>query len=201
MQADNEQLAVVISIAKAMNDAVIVTEAALEAPGPRIVYVNPAFTRVTRYQADEVLGRTPRLLQGPGTDRAELQRMRRCLSRGGHFSGRILNYAKDGSELLFKWHITALRDGDGAVTHWVSVQHTLPVTAAGAAADPAGARLTRRQRDILRQLRRGLSNEAIAQELGISINTVKSYVTRLMKILKVDNRTQAALLPWDETED
>jgi PAS domain S-box-containing protein len=65
--------------------------------GPKIEYVNPAFTRMTGYAADEVLGRTPRLLQGPGTDRTVLDRMRASLVAGEPFQGEAINYRKDGS--------------------------------------------------------------------------------------------------------
>ena len=45
-------------------NAVIVTEAQLDPPGPRIVYANPAFARQTGYAIEELIGQTPRILQG-----------------------------------------------------------------------------------------------------------------------------------------
>lgn len=54
------------SILSSANDAVIVTEAdPTDAPGPRIVYVNEAFTRMTGYAAGEIVGKTPRICRGP----------------------------------------------------------------------------------------------------------------------------------------
>lgn len=59
------------------NDAVLVTDAQHDLPGPRIEYVNKAFTRMTGYEPEEVIGQTPRLFQGPKTDRIVIERMRR----------------------------------------------------------------------------------------------------------------------------
>ena len=60
------------------NDGVIITNADLE-NGPEIIYVNDAFTRLSGYEAEEVIGKTPRILQGEGTDRATLARLKASL--------------------------------------------------------------------------------------------------------------------------
>lgn len=103
-------------------EAVLITEADLDRPGPRIVYANPAFTAMTGYTPDEVIGRTPRLLQGPRTDRAVLDRLRRQLSQGTMFQGETINYRKDGTPFVMEWHIAPIRDASGRITHWVAMQ-------------------------------------------------------------------------------
>jgi len=58
-------------------DVFLITEAEpVDEPGPRIVYANKAFEEMTGYTAAEVIGKTPRILQGPKTDRAALDRIR-----------------------------------------------------------------------------------------------------------------------------
>ncbi len=106
-------------------DSILITTAELESPGPRIIYVNRAFTAMTGYAPEEVIGRTPRLLQGPKTDRAVLDRLRDCLSRGEPFHGEAVNYRKDGSEFILEWEITPLRDGQENITHFVSIQRDI----------------------------------------------------------------------------
>ena len=54
--------------------------------------------------------------------------------------------------------------------------------------------MTPRQVEIIRMLRQGMSNKAIAGALGISEGTVKNHVTDIMRVLNVSNRTQAAQL-------
>ena len=79
-------------------DAMVVTTSELDPPGPEILYVNPAFTRVTGYTVAEALHRTPRILQGPKTDREQLARLRRELAAGRFATGEIINYRKNGED-------------------------------------------------------------------------------------------------------
>jgi PAS domain S-box-containing protein len=104
------------------NDAVLITTAQLDLPGPAIIYVNPAFTRMTGYNSEEILGQTPRIFQGLKTDRAVLDRLKHDLKTKQSFEGQTVNYRKDGSEYFVEWRITALRDSSGQVTHWVAIQ-------------------------------------------------------------------------------
>ena len=103
-------------------EAVMITDAELDAPGPRIVFVNPAFTRMTGYGLDEIVGKNPRILQGPRTDPAVLQHLRTQLERGETFSGGAVNYRKDGSEYEQEWQIAPIQDAQGNTTHYVAVQ-------------------------------------------------------------------------------
>jgi two-component system cell cycle sensor histidine kinase/response regulator CckA len=103
----------------------VITDAALDSPGPRILFVNPGFTQMTGYSAGEVIGKTPRMLQGPLTDRNVLRRMRETLSRGEAFEGEAINYRKDGTTFQMEWQIAPLRNGGGAITHFVGIQRDI----------------------------------------------------------------------------
>jgi diguanylate cyclase (GGDEF)-like protein/PAS domain S-box-containing protein len=103
-------------------DAISITGVQLDAPGPRIVYANPAFCRMTGYSSDELIGETPRLLQGPRTDRRVLDRLREDLERTGTFQGRAINYRRDGSEFVMEWSISTVRGDDGNPQFYVAVQ-------------------------------------------------------------------------------
>lgn len=107
---------------EASGEAILITSAELDEPGPRIEYANPAFTRMTGYAFDEVVGRSPRLLQGPETDRAVLDRVRTALGAGDGVREEVLNYRKDGSIYRVEWIITPVCDGHGRIAHWVSTQ-------------------------------------------------------------------------------
>jgi PAS domain S-box-containing protein len=112
---------------EAVADAVVVTSPELDLPGPVIEYVNPAFTAMTGYAADEVIGRSPRFLHGPTTNRAVLDKLRAELDAGGPSKGELVNYRKDGSEYYVEWLISALRDDAGRVRYWVSAQRDVTV--------------------------------------------------------------------------
>ncbi len=108
------------------NDIVIITEAEPQAePGPRILFVNDAFERRTGYRRDEVLGRSPRFLQGPGTDRRELDRIQGALARWEPVKSELLNYTKSHEPFWLSLDIVPIADDQGWYTHWVAVEHDI----------------------------------------------------------------------------
>ena len=117
-----QSLRLLSSAVKQSKESIMITEADLDLPGPRITFVNPAFTQMTGYTAAEVLGQTPRLLHGPRTDPAVLARLRHNLEQGDDFSGETINYRKDGTEFIIEWQIAPLRDSSSAITHFVAIQ-------------------------------------------------------------------------------
>ena len=106
-------------------EAMVITEADLDAPGPRIVYVNHAFCEMTGYSSSELIGKTPRILQGVGTDYDMLKRLRESLERGHSFQGETVNHRKDGRPYIVEWNIEPLRDAQGGITHFASTQRDL----------------------------------------------------------------------------
>jgi PAS domain S-box-containing protein len=106
-------------------DSILITTLELEKPGPQIVYVNDGFTRMTGYSREEVIGKTPRILQGPKTDRAVLDKLKQRLMEGQAFFGHTVNYRKDGTEFINQWDIHPLTNSKGEITHWVSYQHDI----------------------------------------------------------------------------
>jgi two-component system sensor histidine kinase/response regulator len=109
-------------IIQAANDIIIVTTADLDPPGPRIVYVNAAFTALTGYTADEVIGRSPRLLQGPGTSADAVAAIKAALRAGRPIRQTVLNYDKAGTEYWLDLRIMPLRDAAGFITHFAAIQ-------------------------------------------------------------------------------
>jgi len=113
------------AVAETVNDIVIVTDAQISSPGPIITYVNPAFTRLTGFTAEEAIGKTPRLLHGPGTSRLVLDRIRSALSEGRPSHEKILNYTKTGAPYWLDMRIEPLRDAAGIVTHFVGIERDI----------------------------------------------------------------------------
>lgn len=123
---DEEQLRLLQSGIDRVNDVVLLTEAdPLTEPGPRIVYVNPAFEALTGYKAGEAIGRSPRFLQGPETDTGTLSRIRSALEDGEPVREEVINYSKDGSPYWIEMEIAPLSNADGLVTHFVAVQRDI----------------------------------------------------------------------------
>lgn len=116
-------------LAEMTEDVIIITDAEpIDEPGPRIVYVNPAFTRMTGYSPEEVIGLTPRVLQGPKTCRVTRTRIRDALQEWQPIRCELLNYRKDGSEFWSELGITPVADGRGWFRYWVAVQRDVTGT-------------------------------------------------------------------------
>ncbi|MCA9061601.1 MAG: PAS domain S-box protein [Planctomycetaceae bacterium] len=105
--------------------SVLVTTSELELPGPQILYVNTSFTRMTGYAVSELLGKTPRILQGPATDRKTLARLRTALAAGEDFIARAVNYKRDGTPFELEWIISPLKDSEGRTTHYIALQRDI----------------------------------------------------------------------------
>lgn len=105
-----------------VTDAVMVTDANLDAPGPTVLYVNQAFERMTGFPAGEILGHSPRLLQGRLTDRTQFASMRSRLSNGMAWRGEAVNYRRDGGAFVMAWEIVPILDETGRPSAFVATQ-------------------------------------------------------------------------------
>jgi PAS domain S-box-containing protein len=109
-----------------LQDMVLITAAEpIEEPGPAIVFVNPAFERITGYSSAEAVGRNPRFLQGPKTDRGVLAEIHQSLVRRVPIRRQILNYHKDGSEYWLDVDIVPVLSATGACTHFAAVERDI----------------------------------------------------------------------------
>jgi len=105
-----------------LDQGVMITDGSLAPPGPEIVFVNQAWEQLTGFPRDEALGQTPRILQGPDTDRTAMAQLRAQLARTGHAAAEITNYRRDGTPFRMAWTVSPLRDGEGRVSHYVALQ-------------------------------------------------------------------------------
>jgi PAS domain S-box-containing protein len=91
-------------------------------PDNPIVYVSQGFLDLTGYSLDQVLGRNCRFLQGPGTDQAAVDVIRRGVREGTDTSVCLLNYKADGTPFWNQFFVAALRDAENNVVNFVGVQ-------------------------------------------------------------------------------
>lgn len=104
-----------------LREAIVVTDTDIKNAGPKIVYVNRAFTRMTGYLPREVIGKNLGILQGPKTMLCTLERLRACLEKGRKFEGEDIVYRKDNSEFYVNWYVEPLRNERGRIAYFVTV--------------------------------------------------------------------------------
>ena len=91
----------------------------------KAIYVNPGFEKITGYTEEEILGRSCRILQGPGTAPETNTYIRTTLDANTSFCGEILNYRKDGSTFWNLLTINPIFDDSGQVTHFMGLQQDI----------------------------------------------------------------------------
>jgi len=99
-------------------DSVLVTDAS---PEGKIIYANKSFQKLTGHDPSEIIGETPRILQGPGTDSKVIARLSDALKSGGEFEGKAINYKKDGTPFIMYWRVLPISVGK-EITAWVAIQ-------------------------------------------------------------------------------
>jgi PAS domain S-box-containing protein len=107
--------------------AIIATDTSFSITAPRggdnpLIWVNPSFSKLTGHAYDEVVGRDCRLLQGPNTDRAAVQRIREALLRRKPITELLLNYRRDRTAFWNQVSISPVFDGHGDLINFVGVQ-------------------------------------------------------------------------------
>jgi PAS domain S-box-containing protein len=87
-----------------------------------IIYANPAFSQMTGYSREELIGCNPRFLQGPETDPEALEKLRDALREAQPCLITLKNYRKDGSSFWNELFLSPVRDERGNLTHYIGTQ-------------------------------------------------------------------------------
>jgi len=110
---------------ESMTQSILITTAELNSPGPFIVYVNKAFEKMTGWKREEIIGKSPRILQGPKTDLSIFYNLNETLTNGEVWEGKTINYKKDGTEFFMEWSIAPVFDENGRIDRLLAVQNDI----------------------------------------------------------------------------
>lgn len=160
-------------------------------PDNPIVAVNDAFQALTGYDRDFIIGRNCRFLAGKATEPWLTEEIRRGVRQRKSVLVEILNYKKDGTPFQNAVLVAPLFDEGGELEYFLGSQVEIDGDSASLA-KPRRMRavaivkdLSKRQREVLQFIAKGLLNKQIAHELGLSERTIKMHRSILMKRLNV----------------
>ncbi len=118
-----QHLKLLESVITNTKDAVLITDAE-PAPGDdhKILYVNEAFIHMTGFSSEEVIGKSPKILQGPKSNRKELDRIHNSLMNWKSCEATLINYKKSGEAFWINFSLSPVADKTGFFTHWIAVE-------------------------------------------------------------------------------
>ena len=120
---EEQRLRLLSSVVTNTKDSVVITEVEIiDYSGPKIIYVNEAFTKMTGYDAAEVIGKTTKILHGPNTDHEELKKLSKAIEKWESCEITITNYKKNGEEFWNNFKVSPVADEKGMYTHWIAIQ-------------------------------------------------------------------------------
>ncbi len=162
-----------------------------------IVACNSAFTALTGYSRDEIIGNNCRFLCGPDTEPWLTQTLRTGIRLRQPTMVEILNYRRDGTPFRNAVMVAPLFDAKGDIEYFLGSQVEINEDIARAndlrrsLAHKRIADLTPRQREILIEMARGKLNKQMAYELGLSERTIKMHRAAMFKSLDVTTTADA----------
>lgn len=175
-QLVEERLRLLESAVVNATDGILITDAdPIDPPiGPKIVYVNQACSRMTGYSTAELLGQTPRIFQGPKTQRSELNKIRTALLSRKPVTVELINYRKDCSSFWSEINIVPLVNAQGQLTHYLAVRRDST---------------ERKQAEAALQQAEAHSRQQ-AQKLAVALQELKQAQTQLVQSEKMSSLGQ-----------
>ena len=116
--ASENSIAMLKVLADNSFDSILITDATTQG---RIIYANKSFKKLTGHESSKVIGKTPRILQGVGTDKKVIKRLTVALKLGKKFEGKAINYKKDGTPFIMCWRVLPIKVGK-KIQAWVAIQ-------------------------------------------------------------------------------
>ena len=118
LTTENTELPLLQALVENSFDSVLITDASSDG---KIIYANPAFKILTGFDPAKVIGKTPRILQGPATDKKVIARLSSALKSGGRFEGKAINYKKGGTPFIMFWRVVPIKV-KRTIVAWVAIQ-------------------------------------------------------------------------------
>ncbi|RZM29673.1 MAG: PAS domain S-box protein [Pedobacter sp.] len=106
-------------------DGVVITDANSGPGGPKIIYVNDAYSRMSGYAKEELLDKSPRIFRGRNSGIESFRKIYQAVANHQSCTLELVNYTKTGTEYWVSLNITPVSDSTGTLTHWIAIQRDI----------------------------------------------------------------------------
>ena len=123
---EEQRLKLLETVITQTKDSIIITEANLnDGEIPKIVYVNPAFSVMSGYSSQEIIGKSPNVFIGPNSDRKEYEKLIGAISKKEECEVETISYKKSQEEYWVSFSMLPVNNSDDELSHWVSIQRDI----------------------------------------------------------------------------
>jgi len=165
-------------------EPIAITDANLQ-DGVKFVYLNKSFLKETGYTQEELIGESPKILQGPQSDKKMLAKLKETLLNGEEFKGQTINYKKDSTPYIVQWSISPLKNVYSKTVAYISI-HKIITKEIDAQNDnilfdmiiqqsPQAILVSDLQANII------YTNETFAKNIGYRVDELVGQHTRILK--------------------
>lgn len=184
---EEQRLKLLESVITNATDSILITEAEpFDLPGPRIIYVNDAFSKMTGYTKEEVIGKTPRILQGPKTSRKASDKIRKALENWNSCEVELMNYRKNGEEFWVNFTVIPIANEKGWFTHWIAIERDITLR----------KKQEQEKEQLIRELTQNISD--IRQFAYITSHNLRAPLSNLLGLL---NLTEDIVIEDEELKE
>jgi PAS domain S-box-containing protein len=123
---EEQRLKLLETVITQSKDSILITEAnSSERKIPKIVYVNPAFSQMSGYQSNEIIGKSPNIFKGPKSDSDELKKLLRAIKNEEECLIETITYTKSKEEYWVRFSMIPIFNNEGVISHWISIQRDI----------------------------------------------------------------------------
>lgn len=171
-------------------EPIAMTDANLE-DGVKFIYANQSFFKETGYSKEELIGQSPKILQGPKSDKEMLLKLKNNLLNGEDFKGQTVNYKKDDTPYIVQWSISALKNIYNKTVAYISIHKILTKEIEALNNNIFFDRIVQQspQAILVSDLEAKIiyTNETFARNIGYSVDELIGKHTRILKSGKQNN--------------
>ena len=123
---EEQRLKLLETVITQSKDSIIITEAdSIDAKIPNIIYVNPAFSIMSGYESDEIIGKSPDLFNSPNSDVSELEKLLKAIKNKEECLIETISYTKNKDEYWVRLSMIPIYNADNELSHWISIQRDI----------------------------------------------------------------------------